>query len=202
MSLSALTFRVIVVAFGMSAVSSCGLSPDAAPRDLPPDEQNLVSSPSGSGNEAAGPDRIYLAAPGEERLLRSVPRDTVSPTALLETLLEGPNDNEAAQQYSTFIPSTVRLLQPPRRQGSILFLDVSGELTELTGASLSQALAQIVYTATEIDGVSRVQITIDGRTVSWARPNSGPTTDPLSIYDYPGFVESSQPPFPALPAGA
>ncbi|MEO6652835.1 MAG: GerMN domain-containing protein [Ilumatobacteraceae bacterium] len=192
--------RIVMVA--VLALSGCGLSPDAAPRDLPLDEQNLVPAPTGSGNEAAGPDRIYLAAPGEERLLRSVPRDTVSPSELIETLLEGPNDNEAAQQYSTFIPSTVRLLQPPRRQGSILFLDMSNELTELTGASLSKALAQIVFTAAEIDGVSRVQITIDGRTVSWARPNSGPTTDPLSVYDYPALVENSQPDFPALPAGA
>lgn len=192
----------LVGVLGVLSVSSCGLSPDAAPRDLPLDEQNLVPSPSGAGNAAAGPDRIYLAAPGEERLLRSVPRDTVSPTALIETLLEGPNDTEAGQQFSTFIPSTVRLLQAPRRQGSILFLDFSDEFKELTGESLSKALAQIVYTAAEVDGVSRVQITIDDRAVSWARPNGGPTIDPLSIYDYPGFVESSQPAFPALPTGA
>ncbi len=192
----------LIGVLGMLLPASCGLSPDAAPRDLPIAEQDLVPSPSGSGDEAAGPDRIYLAAPGEERLLRSVPRDTESPTALMESLLEGPNDTEAEQQYSSFIPPTVRLLQPPRRQGSILFVDVSDQLTELTGASLSQALAQIVFTATEVDGVSRVQITIAGDTKSWARPNGGPTTAPLSIYDYPGFVESAQPAFPALPAGA
>lgn len=181
-------------------VAGCALSPDAAPRDLPADEQTLVPAQTATGGEAEGPDRIYLGAPGEERLLRSVPRDTATRQDLIEILLAGPNENELEQQYTTFLPASLELLDT-FKQGTILFLDVSDELTELTGQPLSRALAQIVYTATELEGVERVQITVNGSPVSWPRPVGSNTASTLSIYDYPSFAQSAQPAFPGLPAG-
>ena len=181
------------------AVTGCGLSPDAAPRDLPEDERVLVPSQAATGGEAEGPDRIYLAEPGDERLLRSVPRDTASRQDLIEILLAGPNEDELEQQYTTFLPADLEL-HDTFKQGTILFLDVSGELTELTGQPLSRALAQLVYTATELEGVERVQITVNGSPVSWPRPVGRNTTGTLSIYDYPNFAQSAQPAFPGLPA--
>lgn len=195
-------YRSMLAVLCAVGLSACALSPDAAPRDLPADERSLARTQTGEGNEAEGSDRIYLVAPGEDRLLRSVPREADTRADLIATLLDGPNATEAEQQFRTFIPTTLGLNSPPRLQGTLLFLDVSDELLELTGASLSQALAQIVYTASELDGVSRIQITVNGQPQSWARPNSDPTTEPLSIYDYPGFVRSAQPALPAVPAGA
>jgi hypothetical protein len=183
-------------------LAGCGLSLDAAPRDLPEAERSVIPSQVAAAGEAEGPDRIFLAAPGEERLLRSVPRDAVSRSELIEILLAGPNETEVTQQYDTFLPANLELLNPPFKQGALLFLDVSSDLSELTGQPLTQALAQIVYTATELDGVGRVQITVDGQTVAWPRQVGGDTSAPLSIYDYPGLVQSTQPDFPALPAGA
>jgi hypothetical protein len=182
-------------------LAACGLSPDALPRDLPEEEQTLAPSQSGTGGQAEGQDLIYLGGPGEDRLLRSVPREADSVRDLIEILLAGPNDNELAQQFTTFLPSSLELRRA-FKQGPLLFLDVSQDLTELTGQPLSQALAQIVYTATELDGVERVQINIDGESVSWPRPVGGNTVGPLSVYDYPNFVQSAQPAFPPLPAGA
>ena len=181
--------------------NACGLSPDAAPRDLPEDERTLVASQTATGGQAEGPDRIYLGAPGESRLLRSVPRDAVSRRDLMEILLAGPNETEIEQQYSTFLPASLEL-NSTLKQGPLLFVDVSEELTELTGQPLSQALAQLVYTATELEGVDRVQITVEDVSVSWPRPVGGNTAAPLSVYDYPNFVQSAQPAFPAVPAGA
>lgn len=192
--------RAIAIAVAALALAACAVSPDAAPRDLPPDERQPLPSQGSTGSEAEGVDRIYLAAPGDARLLRSVPRDAVSRSDLIEILFRGPNEAEAEEQYSTFIPPDLQLLST-RSQGALLYLDVSEELTSLTGQTLSQALAQIVYTATELAGVERVQITVDGKPVAWPTPNSDSTTKPLSIYDYPGFAQSAQPAFPALPAG-
>lgn len=194
--------RLLALAMTIALVSSaCGVSPDAAPRDLPEGERTLAASQTATGGQAEGPDRIYLGAPGEDRLLRSVPRDAVSRRDLMEILLAGPNETEIEQQYSTFLPASLRL-NTTLKQGPLLFVDVSEELTELTGQPLSQALAQLVYTATELDGVDRVQITVDGSSVSWPRPVGGNTAAPLSVYDYPNFVQSAQPAFPAVPAGA
>jgi hypothetical protein len=188
------------LAMAVALLTACGVSPDASPRDLPRDEQVIAPLPVATGGQAEGPDRIYLAAPGETRLLRSVSRDTVSRRDLLEVLLAGPNDDELDQQYTTFLPAKLELIDT-FQQGPLLFVDLSGEILELTGQPLSQALAQIVYTATELEAVKRVQITVDGQTKSWPRPVGGNTAAPLSIYDYPGFAQSAQPAFPALPAG-
>lgn len=185
----------------VALLSACGLSADAFPRDLPEDEQSLAPSQTGTGLQAGGQDRIYLGAPGEDRLLRSVPRDAISRRDLIDILLAGPNDDELEQQFTTFLPPNLELHET-FKQGPLLFLDLSQDLTELTGQPLSQALAQIVYTATELDGVERVQINVDGKPVSWPRPVGGNTSAPLSVYDYPGFVQSAQPAFPPLPAGA
>ncbi len=193
--------RRSVLLLAAVVLTSCGLSPDALPRDLPEEEQSLAPSQSGTGSQAEGQDRIYLGAPGEDRLLRSVPREAVSRRDLIEILLAGPNDDELEQQFTTFLPPSLEL-NTTFKQGPLLFLDLSHDLTELTGQPLSQALAQIVYTATELDGVERVQITVDGETVSWPRPVGGNTAAPLSVYDYPNFVQSAQPAFPPLPAGA
>ena len=193
--------RSIAVAIAATLLAGCGLTPDAAPRDLPTDERTIVPVQVATGGQAEGPDRIFLGAPGDGRLLRSVPRDAVSNEDLLTLLFAGPNEDELEQQYTTFLPPDLQLLET-FKQGTILFVNVSDEIRELTGQPLSQALAQIVYTAAELDGVERIQLNVNGSPESWPRPVGGNTANTLSIYDYPGFVQSSQPAFPAVPVGA
>lgn len=182
------------------ASSACGIATDATPRDLPEAERNLPSGASSAGTDASGGDRIFLVAPGENRLLRSVPRDAALREDLIRILLLGPNDDEITAQYSSFIPPSTELISV-RSQGQILIIDLTEGLSELTGQSLSQAIAQIVYTANEIDGVEAVQLKINGEEVAWPKPNGDTTSDPLRIYDYPGFVQTAQPAYPAVPAG-
>ncbi len=62
------------------------------------------------------------------------------------------------------------------------------------------AVAQIVSTATDIEGVGSVQLRIDGVPRVWPLGNGELTDRPLTQYDYPGLVESSQPAFPAIPS--
>lgn len=193
--------RFLTIAAVSVLIAGCGLTEDAAPRDLPADERTIVPEQVATGGQAEGPDRIYLGAPGDARLLRSVQRDATSNEDLLNLLFAGPNEDELEQQYTTFLPPDLRLLDTVK-QGTILFVDVSEEIRELTGQPLSQALAQIVYTSAELDRVERIQLTVNGSPESWPRPVGGNTSNTLSIYDYPGFVQSSQPAFPALPVGA
>ena len=183
----------------MLAMSGCGIQADSAPRDVPADEQIIAEG--SSGTDAAGAERIYLVAPGENQLLRSVPRDATSRSDLMRILFLGPNDEESAAQFSSTIPSTTELLSA-RSQGTVLFVDVSAGLTELTGDGLTRALAQIVYTASEIDGVEAVQLTVDGDLISWPKGNLDASSNPLRTYDYPGYVQTAQPAYPAVPSGA
>lgn len=178
------------------AATGCAIDPDDLPRDVPEDERTLPVVIEGSA--AAGGERIYLVGPGEARLLRSVPRDAVTRDELIRTLLRGPNDDEVAAQYSTVIPPSTELLGV-RTQGQLLTIDLSPDLTVLETPSLIEAIAQIVYTASEIDGVRIVRIAINGETQAWTTADGSSKTD-LRTFDFPGFVQSAQPAYPAAPA--
>ena len=189
----------LAVALVALLLGACGIQSDSAPRNVPDGERALDNSSTSRGTDASGADRIYLAAPGDDRRLRSVTRDAASPQDLIKILLLGPNDDEKAAQFTSFIPPTTELISA-RAQGQFLILDLSEEITELTPQSLMQAIAQIVYTATEIDGIEAVQLKVNDQQLSWPKPNGDTTTDPLRIYDYPNFVQTAQPAYPAVPA--
>jgi hypothetical protein len=190
--------RMLRIGVAAAAVTGCAISPDAAPTDLPESERLLLGA--SVGGDASGAERIYLVAPGEDRLLRSVPRDAVSRDDLIEILFRGPNEDEITAQYSSNIPPETKRLAT-RTRGSTLIIDVSEELSELSGQGLTQALAQIVYTVSEIDGIQSVQLTVNGEAFAWPTVE-GTSTDPLQTYDYPGLVQSAQPPYPERPSGA
>lgn len=189
----------VVSVLALVALTSCGVQPDAAPRDLPEPERELPLDAATAGSDASGAERIYLVAPGEERLLRSVPRQASNRTELIEILFAGPNDDELAEQYSSFIPPTTEVLTA-RSQGQVLTLNLTGGITELSGANLAQAVAQIVYTASELEGIEAVQLRVDDEELAWPKLNGETTSEPLRIYDYPNMVITAQPDFPTVPA--
>jgi len=178
-------------------LASCGLRADSKPHDVPEDNQVDLSGPS-VGTNASGAERIYLVEPGEDQLLRSVQREATSASELMDALLRGPSSTELDEGYSSAIPSTVKLLRA-REQPPFLYVDVTDDLTDLSGQGLLQALAQIVYTGSELDGVDRVQITVNGAVIAWPKADLESSTEPLSIYDYPSSVRTAQPAYPSLP---
>ncbi|MEY2959952.1 MAG: hypothetical protein RLZZ01_2520 [Actinomycetota bacterium] len=180
-------------------LSACGLQPEALPRDLPGDEQAIALSDSTTGSDATGAGRIYLVAPGDDRLLRSVPREASTRRELIEILLRGPNDAELEDQYSSFIPAGTEL-RSERSQGQVLTIDLAGGITELSGGNLARAIAQIVYTVSELEGVEAVKIRVEDEDLAWPKANGETTADPLRIFDYPNLVITAQPDFPAVPA--
>ena len=190
--------RLVCVAAVLIVTAACGVQPDSSPRDLPDAEQGLETSNESSGDIAAGADRIYLIGPGDDRLLRSVQREADSASDLVRTLLRGPNDDEIEAQFTTAIPSTTEL-NDATIAGQNLTVDLTPDIIELDTQSLIRAIAQIVYTATELDGIETVQIEIDNERLSAPTPNGDTTTSPLRIYDYPGLIQTSQPAFPAGP---
>ncbi len=178
------------------ALVGCGIQPDAAPRDIPVDD--LVAEQGVSnGTSASGADRIFLVAPGDDDKLSSVPRNATNRENLIEVLLRGPNAEELEAQWVSNIPSGTEVLST-RSQGNVFNIDLSRDLIGLTGGPLAQAVAQIVYTASELDGVGAVQITVEGDSLPFPKGNGDSTTGQLRVYDYPGFVISAQPDYPAL----
>jgi spore germination protein GerM len=190
------------VALLVIALSACSIQPDASPNDLPAERADVFGEPA-TGDEAAGTNRIYLLGPTDPEApqrLRSAQRDvTTAPASVLASLFAGPNASERDAQLDTAIPAEIELLSA-RQVGQLLTVDLSDVFDELTPDALRLAVAQIVSTATEIGEVQSVQLRVDGETRVWPLGNGELTDRPLTQYDYPGIVESTQPAFPAIPS--
>jgi spore germination protein GerM len=191
---------VVVVVAGMLA-AACSIRTDTAPRDIPADDRTLEQAGAGAGG-TVGQSRIYLLSPaetGQQRQLRSARRD-VPATAdeLLTALFEGPTQLELDGRIGTAVPTNVSLLST-RPVGGVLVVDVTEGLGDLTGDALVLAVAQIVFTASEVDGVDAVRLTVEGVAEPWPTGDGQTSTSALTVFDYPGIAESAQPAFPAVP---
>ena len=68
-----------------------------------------------------------------------------------------------------------------------------------SGEDLIDALAQLVFTSSELDGVRQVRILVDGTGQLWPVGDGTLSSQPLTVYDYPGRVATAQPDYPAIP---
>ena len=192
----------LTVATVATLLAGCSIQPEAAPSDLPQERQDVFGEPD-TGDVAAGTNRIFLLAPDDPeqpQRLRSVLRD-VSPeaSALLSSLFSGPNEQEREGQLDTAVPADAFLLDTNTVGGRVT-VDVNDVFAELTPDGLRLAVAQIVVTATGLDGIESVVLRIVGEPTLWPLGNGELVERPLTAFDYPGLVESTQPPFPAIPS--
>ncbi|MEY2582267.1 MAG: hypothetical protein QOE09_2116 [Ilumatobacteraceae bacterium] len=200
------SLRVLIGVTALALVTSgCSISAEGSPRDIPVGDRGDLRADFQAAGAAVGSGRIYLLSPevlGQPRSLQSVARD-VGDTAIdaMRALFEGPNTEELQALLRSAIPTGTRLLDISQ-QGSQLVVNVSSELQQLTGEALIDGVAQIVLTASEITGVSSVTIVIDGVPQQWPAGNGELQSAPLTRYDFPGMVVSSQPAFPSVPSPA
>lgn len=191
----------LVLAVGLVG-GACSVREDARPRVIPAEQRDDLNEIA-TGEEAEGASRIYLLSPvgaDEQIRLRSVPRnEAVSPTDLLASLLRGANEAETSAGLSTAIPTDLEI-RSARSVGTRLTIDINDAFNELSDDGLRQALAQLVATASEVGQVEQVRLRVDGENQGWPTGDGVITDRPLSIYDYPGFLETSQPDFPSLPS--
>ncbi|MEY4175869.1 MAG: hypothetical protein RI900_3034, partial [Actinomycetota bacterium] len=178
-------------------LGACGIANDDSPRDVPTaQQQQLGVLTDRSAGAARGAGRIYLLAPtdvGQASMLQGVARDVDgAPADLLEALLSGPNAAEIGRQFRSAIPTGTTLLSA-RLQGGVLVADLSAEFLQSTGSDVVDALAQVVFTASEADGVRSVRVLVDGELRQWPTGNGELQAAPLTVYDYPGRVASAQP---------
>lgn len=198
-------FVLLLVAALAVTTTACAIQPEESPNNLSAERTGVFGEPA-TGDEAAGTNRVFLLAPStvdDPQRLRAVLRGVPNtPRAIIESLFAGPNADERDDQLDTAIPAEVELSASPRTIGQVLTIDVNDAFGDLTPEALRLAVAQIVATATEISGVEAVQLRIDGEQRVWPIGSGELTDRALTVYDYPGLVESTQPPFPAIPSPA
>jgi spore germination protein GerM len=192
--------RILLIVILAAVLASCAIREDGAPREIPIDQRGNFGEVA-TGDAAEGASRIYLLSPvgtDEQPRLRAVPRsDAANAEELLTSLLAGANEDENALGLTSAIPTDLEIEQA-RTVGTRLTIDINDALSELSDLGLRQALAQIVATASEVDQVQQVRLRVNGQNQGWPTGDGEVTDRPLTIYDYPEFLESSQPDFPAL----
>ncbi len=187
----------------IAGLTGCAIQPDAEPRDIPEEDRGRFASDVATGDEATGTSLIFLLAPnepGETQLLRSAMRDAPSTSsAVIRSLMSGPNLAEREAGIETAIPPDL-VVNSVRTFSGIATVDLSGDIDDIDAVDLRYAVAQIVTTVTALDDVDAARIRVDGEDRAWPRGDGELTSEPLSAYDFPGFVESTQPAYPAIPS--
>lgn len=151
--------------------------------DLP---QDLYTRPAPAGTSAPTREMtVYLTRAGR---LWPAPRvvsasvDTVENA--IRALLGGPTPEEVAGQIATVIPDGVGLLSTEVADG-VGSINLSREFERSAEQSvLILRIGQVVYTATEIDGVERVRFLIDGDPVDVLAEDGSVRADPVGRAEY------------------
>jgi spore germination protein GerM len=193
------TQRVLSALLAGVLIASCAISEDSSPVEIPPDQRGQFGAEP-TGDAAAGNNRVFLVNSASDGQLRSVLRAGSSDAeGIFKSLFAGPNEAETDSGLSTFLPEGIEVNNARIRVRS-LTLDVNDVFDKLTAVALRPAGAPIVATASEIDGVEQIRIQIDGENQVWPVGDGENTDRRLTVYDYPGFIESSQPAYPAIPS--
>jgi spore germination protein GerM len=189
-----------LVAVGLLA--SCSIQPDTTPRVIPPADRAPLDPVSPEGGEAAGSTRVFLVKEGDDgqQHLRSVLR-SVDPTGngVMTELLKGPNAQEEDAGITTSLPRGLAL-RSVRTGAGVMAVDLTAQLLDEPAPQLMLGIAQIVFTASQLPGVREVRVRINGTDRPWPDGQGELKTSALTVYDYPGLAESTQPAYPPIPS--
>jgi spore germination protein GerM len=189
--------RVLVVVVALVGLVACGVPGDESPRQLdaksvpydllaPTAENTTTTQP--SVFTATSRVKIYLAdADGK---LEAVSRQVTTPSTpakSIAALLGGPSKDEADQLHSAITTDT-KLLGIDGPTDGLVTLDLSHHLLDITGRQQILALAQVVYTATELPSVDRVLFQIDGENVEVPNGNGTLSASPLGRLSYSALL--------------
>lgn len=200
--------RRLVVVFGGAVVAmllaSCGLSTDDSPEAITGSSVESSASTAPSTLVLPGEDAEEIsvwflltsdAGTGETNLTE-MPRQVTRPATAeghLEALLsQPPNDSERELGLWSALPPDAALASRPRQRGHVLVVDMpEGVYDELHGIIAQNAFAQIVYTATEFDGVESVRFERDGSLFEAVDGEGQASADPLGRDDFDELDQSS-----------
>jgi spore germination protein GerM len=178
-----------------AVAGGCGLStndePETIKDNVPPDlldtETATPDTPIGSTESVKvwflRTDRLNTRLVERERL---VPRPATQVSVLESLIQDAPTDVERTGGISTAIPEDVTLAGQPRLSSSdgVLTVPLSDNFYDLQGETARNAFAQIVFTATELPGVEKVQFERDGEVFNAVDGEGQSRRDPLSRDSY------------------
>jgi hypothetical protein len=204
-----------LVVLALAALAGCGVSTDGSPRAIADDDVpfGLLAQPSTTTtvpdtNATVRTVTVYLL--DEKGALRPVDRVVELPVTAFRVataLLLPPTAEETRAGLSTALTADTELRGLDGPIGGLLTVDLSSSLLNVTGRRQIQALAQVVFTMTDVPNVQRVLFEFDGRRRDVPRGDGDLASTPLSRSDYaalepPSSTTTTGPPTPTTaPAG-
>ncbi len=150
--------------------TGCGIPLDSSPRTAPV-ESRPTTRPEATTVEGGFGAWLYLTQDG--RLLATF-REVQDrrPATILDSLLAPVPTSEVARGYVTQIPAGTEALAVRRTDQSII-VDLDATFNDVIGAARQRAIAQIVFTMTDLQGVGGVRFAVDGKAVDVSTPTRG-----------------------------
>jgi spore germination protein GerM len=172
--------------------TACGVPTDSSARELPESDVPFAllaaeAPASTTTTVPAQPVDVTVFMIGPDDRLIGVPRQVTSPLAVekvVAELIKGPVTAERRKgMRSGLAPET--LILSASISDNIANIDLGGPVA--TGTQQLVALAQIVYTATELDGVNGVRFTYQGTRAN-VLTELGSTAFPVGRAAYPSLA--------------
>lgn len=159
-----MTTAAVVVAVA-AALAGCGVPVDRAPSALPRHDipfgllrPSSASTTTPSVSPAQTPVQVFLVSAFGHLVAvsREVPAAQESLGAVLEALVRGPTNSEAAAGLQSAVPAQTVVLGATVGATGVATVNLGGTFGQLVGQAEIQAVAQIVFTATALRGVTAV----------------------------------------------
>lgn len=198
--------RAAVAVLGVTSLAmvavGCGVPRDSEPRAIDPSNvpfallapTSSTPEPTTAGTDALATATVYLVS-GQGRVVPTT-RQVRAPATLpkvVAALLAGVTDDEAARKLGSAIAPGTKLRGLDGPIEGLLTVDLSDDLLGVSGRRQIEALAQVLFTVTEVDEVDRVLFEFEGERHDVPRGDGELTSSPLTRRDYRA-LEPAPPP--------
>lgn len=187
--------RLAVLVAALVALSGCGLTTNDEPQTLADDVPFDLLAPRASTTtttSTTAPAVVSVELPvylvGSQGRLVPVVRTLAAPVTaadLLKVLLEGATDDEAATGLRSVIKPDTTLRGVTLQPDGVAVVDLSTEFGSVQGEEGITAVAQVVFTVTELEAVRRVAFAIAGQAIDVPDGDGTLTSRPLRRIDFP-----------------
>lgn len=184
--------RILVAAVAVLAtvtLAACGVPSDSKPRSIPSNQvpfDLLATSTTSTATTlpvSTVKASVFMIGPNH---LVAVQRNVPAPLTLgsaLASLVQGPTNSEQTEGLRSALNSTTSVLSA-QINDKVAMINISDSFTGIGLQDQIFGLAQLVYTATELPGVSSVQISINGKQDEVPRGDGSATSGLLTRADY------------------
>jgi spore germination protein GerM len=161
--------------------AGCGLRTQRSPHVV---QAARLPDPTPATVAPAGNAVVHLFFVGHDRLAEVVRSSQVSDVSEAVTLLlHGPTNGDVSAGLRTAIPTDTTLTNA-LPNGTVEGLELSQSFSSVAGQEQILAIAQLVFTATAVPGVTQVSFSIGGTPLEVPRGDGTLAPGPVSRADY------------------